>query len=44
MKLFKRLFCKHEYEFKESMMLHAGMRKMVVHKCEKCGKEKTWIV
>ena len=40
----KRLLCKHEYKFKESMMLHAGMRKMVIHKCIKCGKEKTYFV
>lgn len=43
-KFWERLLCKHSYKFKESMMLHAGMRKMVVHKCEKCGKEKTYYV
>lgn len=43
-KLLKRLFCKHEYKFKESKMLHAGMQKMVTHKCEKCGKEKVYYI
>lgn len=40
----EQLICKHEYKFKEQMMLHGGMRKMVIHKCEKCGKEKTYFV
>ena len=40
MNFFKRLFCKHEYKYKEQMFINAGMRKMIVYKCEKCGKEK----
>lgn len=40
----KQLFCKHEYEFYYSMLVDAGMRKLVTHKCKHCGKLKTYIV
>ena len=41
---FKRLFCKHDYEFYMQMLIDAGMRKLVLHKCTKCGKFKVYIV
>ena len=41
---FKRLFCKHEYEFRIQMLIDAGMRKLVSCKCKRCGKFKTYIV
>lgn len=40
----KRLTCKHSFVFKNSILIDAGMRKLVVHECEKCGKEKIYIV
>lgn len=43
-RMWQRLTCKHEYKHEKSLMLHGGMRKMVIHKCVKCGKEKTYIV
>ena len=44
MKIFKRLFCKHEYKFVKSEMIDCGVFKMVIHRCEKCGKEKVYYV
>jgi hypothetical protein len=43
-KIWQRLICTHTYKFKEYVMLHGGMRKMVTHQCVKCGKEKVYIV
>ena len=40
----KRLFCKHEYQYKEQMLINTGMQKMIVYKCEKCGKGKCKII
>lgn len=43
-KMWKRLICKHEYKYSHSFMVHGGMRKVVVHVCTKCGKEKFYNV
>ena len=40
MRWIKRLFCKHEYKYKEQMLISVGMQKLIVYKCAKCGKEK----
>jgi len=40
MKIFKRLFCKHAYEFVDSYLINTGMQKMIIYKCSKCGKQK----
>ena len=37
---FKRLFCKHEYEFEYSYLIQTGSRKLIAHKCKLCGKRK----
>lgn len=43
-RIWKQLRCKHEYKYESQMLINAGMRKMVTHKCEKCGKEKIYYV
>ena len=43
-KWIKRLFCNHEYKYKEQTLINAGMQKMIIYKCKKCGKEKCKIV
>ena len=43
-RLWKRLICKHVYTYSHYFMMHAGMRKVIVYKCEKCGKEKFYTV
>lgn len=43
MKFFKRLFCKHEYKCIESYLIDAGIRKVSVFKCNKCGKIKVYV-
>ena len=40
----KRLFCKHEYKYKQQTLINTGMQKMIVYKCKKCGKEKCKII
>ena len=42
--IFKRLFCKHEFEFDSQTLINTGMRKMIIHKCKKCGKLKFYFV
>ena len=43
-KVWKQLICKHEYEYSRSFMMHDGMRKVAVHVCKKCGKQKLYNV
>lgn len=38
MHIFKKLVCKHEYEYMGYCMLDFGMRKLLRYKCKKCGK------
>lgn len=40
----KKLTCKHSFVFDASTLIDTGTRKLVVHKCEKCGKLKVYIV
>lgn len=44
LKLFKKLFCKHQYKFLFSYLICTGMRKVCVFKCEECEKIKVYIV
>lgn len=44
LKLFQKLFCKHQYKFSFSFLVETGMKKVVVHRCTKCGKIKVYIV
>lgn len=37
-KLFKRLFCKHDYERTYLHMVNGGMAKLYRCTCKKCGK------
>ena len=39
MNIINKLFCKHDYIFKEQKLIDCGMRKMIIRKCTKCGKE-----
>lgn len=43
-RIWKQIICKHEYRYSHSFMIHDGMRKTVVHKCDNCGKEKLYYV
>ena len=43
-RIWERLRCEHEYKYERQEMLHAGMKKAVYHKCEKCGKEQIYYV
>ena len=36
--LLNGLFCKHDYQFLDQHLIDSGMRKMIRHKCIKCGK------
>lgn len=36
----KRLFCKHQYKYKEQMLINTGMKKMIVYNYGKMRKEK----
>lgn len=38
MKLFKKLFCRHNFSLKATY--HMDKNKMYVHQCSKCEKEK----
>lgn len=38
MKFLKRLFCKHDYEYKYLHMVHGSMAKLYRCTCKKCGK------
>lgn len=44
LRLFKQLKCKHQYKFLFSCLIHTGMRKVCVFKCEECEKIKVYIV
>lgn len=37
-KLFKNLFCKHQYEAKYLHMIWSGANKLYQFRCKKCGK------
>lgn len=43
-KLFEKLFCRHDYEYYDQYKVDGGMAKIVRHKCKKCGKFKVYIV
>ena len=38
MKLFKKLFCKHDYDYQYLNMVNTGMAKLYRCTCKKCGK------
>ena len=38
LRFFKRLFCKHEYEFVKSQIVDAGRTKETISRCKHCGK------
>ena len=38
-KIFRRLFCKHDYEQEYLHMIDTGMDKLYKLTCKKCGKE-----
>lgn len=38
MGFFKKLFCKHDYEYKYLHMVNGGMEKLYRCTCKKCGK------
>lgn len=38
--IFKRMLCKHSYNWKYIRMTDGGMRKMYLLTCKKCGKKK----
>ena len=40
----KELTCKHSYVFDTSTLVDTGKRKLVVYKCEKCGKLKYYVI
>lgn len=42
--MFKSLFCKHDYEYFDQFKVDGGMRKIIRHKCKKCGKVKVYSV
>lgn len=48
MKLFKtvwaRLHCKHMYRAEMSRIVDGGRQKMIVYRCEKCGKKKVDLI
>ena len=45
MKIFKKLFCKHDYKYTgKQHMLDTGMRKALYYECNKCGKIKVIII
>jgi hypothetical protein len=37
-----RLFCKHDYQYESEHLFCGGMKKAVICRCSKCGKEK-WL-
>lgn len=44
MKFFKRLFCKHDYEYIYLRMVDTGKAKLYRCKCKKCGKEMYMVI
>jgi hypothetical protein len=43
-RIWKQLFCQHEYKYEKQVLINGGMKKMITHKCIKCGKEKFYFV
>lgn len=39
-KLWKRLLCKHDYEYQYERKINGGMTKITFWECKKCGKIK----
>lgn len=38
MGFFKKLFCKHDYNYEYLHMVNGGMAKLYRYTCKKCGK------
>lgn len=42
--LLKMIRCEHEYKLIDSFLIEFGMSKMLIYKCNKCGREKARVI